>query len=67
MGLTTVLRAKLARAIKRLSMGLGILSLRGFPLGAAMAALVLFRKPALGFMASVGALTSLMLLLASVA
>ena len=61
------MQAKLARPIKRLSMGLDILSLRGFPLGAAMAALVLFCKPALGFVASVGALTSLMLLLASVA
>jgi len=29
-GLTTVLRAKLARAIKRLAMGLGILSLGAF-------------------------------------
>ena len=34
--------------------------------GAAMAATASFRKPALGFVASIGALTSLMLLLASI-
>jgi hypothetical protein len=39
---------------------------RGLPFGAAMAATVLFFKPALGFVVSVGALTSLMLFLASI-